>query len=57
MYQLNFRVLQFYNPPGWPGVLPLGQANDMCINTGQVKTQPQCYSQENSARLFTFSIF
>ena len=19
-------------PPGWPGVLPLGQANDMCIN-------------------------
>ena len=24
---------QFYNPPGWPGVLPLGQANDMCITT------------------------
>ena len=22
---------QFYNPPGWPGVLPLGQADDMCI--------------------------
>ena len=21
----------FYNPPGWPGVLPLGQAGDMCI--------------------------
>ena len=21
----------FYNPPGWPGVLPLGQADDMCI--------------------------
>ena len=20
-----------YNPPGWPGVLPLGQADDMCI--------------------------
>ena len=24
---------QFYNPPGWPGVLPLGQANDMCIKS------------------------
>ena len=28
----------FYNPPGWPGVLPLGQADDMCIiNTGTWK--------------------
>ena len=24
---------QFYNLPGWPGVLPQGQADDMCINT------------------------
>ena len=27
----------FYNPPGWPGVLPLGQADDMCITNIQVK--------------------